>query len=125
MFKFALNDGTDDDDDWGDVMHSLDGGVDRLTMTRLIYDKTYGQWDGTSFTAPTEGLYEFTIRMVGISEKDEKDRQLFAYSPPMILPELNGLIIDDWWCKIYGYADCQKTFQGNVTSMGENDLIPP
>ena len=116
MFKFASN-------SW-----SLDAGVDRLTMTRLIYDKTYGQWDGTSFTAPTEGLYEFTIRMVGISEKDhrdEKDRQLFAYSPPMILPELNGLIIDDWWCKIYGYADCQKTFQGNVTSMGENDLIPP
>ena len=117
MFKFASN-------SW-----SLDAGVDRLTMTRLIYDKTYGQWDGTSFTAPTEGLYEFTIRMVGISEKDKQvfgdGRQLFAYTPPIILPEMNGLIIDDWWCKIYGYADCQKTFQGNVTSMGENDLIPP
>ena len=113
MFKFALNGG------------SLDGGVDRLTMTRLIYDKTYGQWNGTSFTAPTEGLYEFTIRMVGISEDEYERRQLFAYEPPIILPEMNGLIIDEWRCKIYGQADCQKIFQGYVTSMGENDLIPP
>lgn len=85
----------------------LDGSsreVDRLTLTRSIYDETYGQWDGTSFTAPTEGLYEFTIRMVGISSD--------TTGPPIILPELNGFLIDKWHCKIYGNADCQKTFQG-------------
>ena len=93
MFKFALKDGPDDDDNWDDVMDSLDGGVDRLTMTRLIYDKTYGQWDGTSFTAPTEGLYEFTIRMVGISEKDEKDRQLFACNTKSDINSDNTLLV--------------------------------
>ena len=85
----------------------LDGSskeVDRLTLTRSIYDETYGQWDGTSFTAPTEGLYEFTIRMVGISSGTS--------GPPIILPQLNGFLIDKWFCKVYGNADCQKTFQG-------------
>ena len=96
----------------------LDGSnkeVDRLTLTRSIYDETYGQWDGTSFTAPTEGFYEFTIRMIGISSD--------TTGPPIILPKLNGFLIDKWHCKIYGNADCQKTFQGKVISMEQNSSI--
>ena len=94
----------------------LDGSsreVDRLTLTRSIYDETYGQWNGTSFTAPTEGLYEFTIRMVGISSD--------TTGPPIIIPQLNGFLIDKWHCKIYGNADCQKTFQGKKI---QSDKIP-
>ena len=98
----------------------LDGSsreVDRLTLTRSIYDETYGQWNGTSFTAPTEGLYEFTIRMVGFAEATLQGQGVKLHTAPSILPEINGLEIDEWRCKIYGEADCQKTFQGKIISL--------
>ena len=112
MFKYALNE--DSDEEEYPEEGTLDGGVDRLTLTRLIYDGTNGQWNGESFTAPTEGLYEFTIRMVGFAEATLQGQGVKLHTAPSILPEINGLEIDEWRCKIYGEADCQKTFQGKI-----------
>ena len=114
-----ISDDDDDDDDDESVPErgTLDGGVDRLTLTRLIYDRTNGQWNGESFTAPTEGLYEFTIRMVGFAPSTLQGQGIKLHTPPSILPKINGLEIDEWRCNLYGEADCQKTFLGKIISL--------
>ena len=86
---------------------ALDGSnkeIEKLTLTKPIYDDTYGQWNGSVFTAPTDGLYEFTIRIVGYSSATS--------GPPIIVPRLNGVSIDSWFCRNYEEVDCQKTFHG-------------
>ena len=86
---------------------ALDGSnkeIGKLTLTNPIYDETYGQWSGSVFTAPTDGLYEFTIRIVGYSSATS--------GPPIIVPRLNEVSIDSWFCRNYEEVDCQKTFDG-------------